>query len=329
MSSKGRPPVRRGGKNRHRGDNRRRNGGLAKHTAFEAHGEDRGSEDENTGSIDVRRQQAELENESGTADGVEAAERDTDTKYDRELLTTAEKYPICTRLFMVDFEQCDPKRCSGRKLERLGYLRTLSLRTSNCGGTIVLSPFGERYVSRADGDAVRECGLCVIDCSWRHIDSVPRRLLSGPRSRKLPHFVAANPTNYGKPSKLSCVEALAAALCLSGRRDEATTILNPFKWGHSFLELNEELVERTYASCADSDALALAERQYLEAAQCDASDGDDDRLFATDSLASFNPNRRTVDTDSDAESEGSQEDDEDGEGSEDDEDAGTSSRLKT
>lgn len=30
------------------------------------------------------------------------------------------KLPI--KLYMWDFEQCDSKRCTGRKLERLGYL---------------------------------------------------------------------------------------------------------------------------------------------------------------------------------------------------------------
>ncbi len=51
-------------------------------------------------------------------------------------------------------------------------------------------------------------------------------------------MVAVNPVNYGKPFKLSCVEALAAGLKLIGYEMQADYILSKFKWGENFFKVN-------------------------------------------------------------------------------------------
>ena len=80
--------------------------------------------------------------------------------------------------------------------------------------------------------------------------------------RVLPFLLAANPVNYGKARKLSTVEAFASALYIVGREGEAREVLSKFKWGHSFPELNRELLAR-YAGAKDGEEIARIEREYL------------------------------------------------------------------
>ncbi|GFS65882.1 ribosome biogenesis protein TSR3 homolog [Nephila pilipes] len=162
---------------------------------------------------------------------------------------------------MWDLEQCDPKKCSGRKLARLGLIKTLRLGQRFNG--IILSPAATTCVGPQDKEIIMEHGAAVVDCSWACLETTPFNKMKGQHLRLLPYFVAANPINYGKPCNLSCVEALAAIFYITGFTELAESYLKQFKWGHTFLELNEELLS-SYSSCASSEEILSAQEKYLK-----------------------------------------------------------------
>ena len=150
------------------------------------------------------------ENVTGSADGI------SDSSQIRLALWVSRTVfaIIVISSFHQDLEQCDPKKCTGRRLVKFGQAEKLSLAQRFPG--VVLSPFGDRCISFEDHDVIRSRGLAVIDCSWAKLDDTPFSKVKAYQHRLLPYLIAANPINYGRPCKLSCVEALCAGLIISG-----------------------------------------------------------------------------------------------------------------
>ena len=126
---------------------------------------------------------------------------------------------------------------------------------------VVLNPFSEVAFSPADRKRIEDFGLVGLDCSWEHAEKVLLKHVRG-TSRCLPILIAGNPVNFGKPTKLSTVEALAAALYIAGFKEEATQLLSIFKWGHTFLEINQARLE-SYAKAKDSTAVVELQEHLL------------------------------------------------------------------
>jgi len=133
-------------------------------------------------------------------------------------------------------------------------------------------------ISPSDRDLILAGGLAVVECSWARIDDVPFHKITSPHERlrayflglfsnfiddsyAVPYLLATNPTNYGKPWRLNCVEALAAAFVITGFETYAEKLLSSFGWGSSFFVVNK-YVGPTLVVCQYNDLLPL--RPFLD-----------------------------------------------------------------
>jgi len=159
-------------------------------------------------------------------------------------------------------EQCDPKKCTALKLKRHGMVRIVHKIKFLPKRAVVLNPFSKIAFSPADKRRIENFGLAALDCSWEHAEKVLLKQVRG-TSRCLPILIAGNPVNFGKPTKLTTVEALAAALHIAGLREEASQLLSIFKWGHTFIEINQERLEN-YAKAKDSTDIIKLQANFIE-----------------------------------------------------------------
>ncbi|KAI0547743.1 hypothetical protein F4679DRAFT_355864 [Xylaria curta] len=214
-----------------------------------------------------------------------------------------------------DLNHCDPKRCSGKKLIRLGLMRDLHLGQRHNG--VIITPNGKHTLSPADRELMDQYGAAVVECSWARTGEVQWNKVGGKCERLLPYLVAANTVNYGKPYRLNCVEALAACFYICGHPDWAEQVLRPFNYGESFLAINSKLLKK-YAACEDEDAVKKTEKEWLERLErehAESRENDDD----DDLWKGGNVNRRAiVDSDSDDDEDDDEEEDGKDDGSDED-----------
>jgi pre-rRNA-processing protein TSR3 len=182
------------------------------------------------------------------------------------------------RVFVFNAEHCNPKRCSARRLARFGMVEQVDRLGMLPKKALLLDPFAKRALSPEDAEQARNRGICLLDCSWEHAEGTFKhaKRIARLTSRSLPYLLAANPINYGKPYRLSSLEATAAALTILGDGDHAKRVAAVTNWGTTFMQLNAEPLEE-YAAAGTSTEVVRIQKAYLESARGTSTEPDDAR----------------------------------------------------
>ena len=159
------------------------------------------------------------------------------------------------KLQILMFYQDDPKKCTAAKMVKFGLAQNIK-KISSKG--LVLDPFSEQTLLPKDKSVIHS--IIGIDCSWNLVDQTFSKTFVGIK-RKLPPLLAGNPVNYSKLNKLTTVEALSASLFILGSKDQALELLDKFKWGHTFYELNQNLLEE-YSKLKNESQIELILNDY-------------------------------------------------------------------
>jgi len=129
-------------------------------------------------------------------------------------------------LWILDMGGDDPRKCSAKKMLRFSKAAKVASLYRFPPRTVLLNPFSEKALSRTDRDVVRSIGIGVLDCSWKDAEKLFSKKFICRRynCRSLPFLLAANPVNWGKPFKLTSLEAFSAALYITGFKDQAKQV---------------------------------------------------------------------------------------------------------
>ncbi|MBE6527198.1 MAG: DUF367 family protein [Thermoplasmata archaeon] len=162
-------------------------------------------------------------------------------------------------VYVVDLDGGDPKKCTGKRMEKFGLGRSVSVRGVP-PGAIVLSANGNQILSPADAKKARR-GVAVLDMTWTNIDQEPH--MRGVLLRRLPYLLASNPVNWGKPWQLNSAEAVLASLLIMGFDEQADLFMPRFNWAPEFVNLNRSLLE-AYRAADGPEEVERIQNDYIE-----------------------------------------------------------------
>jgi pre-rRNA-processing protein TSR3 len=162
------------------------------------------------------------------------------------------------KISILMHKQDDPAKCTAEKLIKFKMAKQVNKIPF---GHIILNPFSKIILTNQDKQ--KTYGICAIDCSWKlAINTIKASKRPNINNRKLPALLAGNPTNYAKLGILSTSEAIAAALYILGYKEYANKIMNKFKWGHTFIDLNHDILE-DYSHTTEQSKIKEIEKEYF------------------------------------------------------------------
>ncbi|MBD51547.1 MAG: hypothetical protein CMB08_06530 [Euryarchaeota archaeon] len=148
-----------------------------------------------------------------------------------------------TPLHIIHLDQDDPKKCTAKKMEKYGNAILHNNVSKSPKRGFLLNPRSNALLGPDDKRMIDlGASLVALDCSWKQIDDSLDLIKKKTKlvNKSLPLVLAANEVSWGKPGRLSTVEAFAISLWILGRENQAKKILQPFRFGKQFLELNKE-----------------------------------------------------------------------------------------
>ena len=163
------------------------------------------------------------------------------------------------KIYVILYREDDPRKNTAVKMIQRGLAKPISKKGVK-GVPIVLNPYSHAYCGAWLRDYVLKNGIIVIDASWKKLSCEKFIGIRGVHV-KLPPLLPGNPINYGKPCMLSSLEAVCAALYITGFLEQYSKLLGLYKWMDTFHELNKALLEE-YARASSDYELREKIREY-------------------------------------------------------------------
>tara|TARA_B100001996_G_scaffold81600_2_gene60196 strand:- start:563 stop:1105 length:543 start_codon:yes stop_codon:yes gene_type:complete len=169
-------------------------------------------------------------------------------------------------LHIIHLDQDDPKKCTARKMEKYGDASVHNNVSKSPKRGFLLNPRSIDLLGPDDKRMINlGASIVALDCSWKQIDDSLDFIEKKTKlvSKTLPLVLAANEVSWGKPGRLSTVEAFAISLWILGKEEQAKRILKPFRFGDQFLELNKEPLN-AYSAAKSNNELRDIQWEYFD-----------------------------------------------------------------